>query len=46
MRLYLYGDESFERSRWLMKAMDEINHRHGRDPIRFGLAQPGGGWKT
>jgi DNA polymerase V len=34
----LYGDERFERARWVAMAMDEINRRHGRDTIRFGAA--------
>lgn len=42
----LYGDEPFERSRQLMKAVDEINARHGRDTVRFGVAASDGRWKT
>lgn len=30
----------------MMKAVDEINVRHGRDTIRFGAALPGGRWET
>ena len=42
----MFGDISFERSRILAKAMDEINRRHGRDTIRFGVARPDGSWTT
>jgi DNA polymerase V len=42
----MFGDISFERSRSLARAMDEINRRHGRDTIRFGLARVDGQWKT
>ncbi|HEX8143773.1 MAG TPA: Y-family DNA polymerase [Pyrinomonadaceae bacterium] len=42
----MFGDMSFERSRSLAKAMDEINRRHGRDTIRFGVARADGSWKT
>lgn len=42
----MFGDGSFERSRRLAKAIDEINRRHGRDTIRFGLARADGSWKT
>jgi DNA polymerase V len=41
-----FGDESFERSRRVLKAMDEINRKHGRDTVRFGAAQPNGRWQT
>jgi DNA polymerase V len=42
----LYGDEDFERSRGVMKAIDEINRRHGRDTVRLGVARPDGRWRT
>jgi DNA polymerase V len=42
----LFGDMSFERSRSLSKAMDEINRWYGRDTVRFGVAQADGSWKT
>ncbi len=42
----MFGDMSFERSRRLSQAMDEINRRHGRDTIRLGMAQAGSSWKT
>jgi DNA polymerase V len=42
----MFGNATFERSRSLSKAIDEINKRHGRDTIRFGVARPDGMWKT
>jgi DNA polymerase V len=42
----LFGDASYERSRQLMKAVDEINARHGRDTVRLGAARPNGRWQT
>jgi DNA polymerase V len=41
-----FGDASYERSRCVMKAVDEINRRHGHDTVRFGVAQPKGRWQT
>ncbi len=46
LSIRLFGDAGFERSRRLMRALDEINSRHGRDTVRFGAAQPEGRWKT
>lgn len=46
LTMRLFGDERFEKSRRLMKAVDEINLRFGRDAIRFGAARPGGRWET
>lgn len=40
------GDKTFERSHRVMKAMDEINKRHGHDIVRFGVVQPEGRWQT
>lgn len=42
----LFGDERFERSRRVMRAVDEINSRFGRDTVRFGAAWAGGRWET
>jgi DNA polymerase V len=42
----LFGDERFEKSRRVMKAVDEINARYGRDTVRVGAARPGGRWET
>lgn len=42
----LFGEERFERSRRVMKAVDEINARHGRNTVRLGAACGGGCWET
>lgn len=42
----LYDDEIFERSRRVMKAVDEINARHGHNTVRAGVVRPGGRWQT
>jgi DNA polymerase V len=42
----LFGDARFERSRKVMAALDQINAKHGRDTVRFGVAQPDGRWRT
>ena len=41
----LFGDAGFERSRRVMKAVDEINRRYGRDTVRYGVAREGK-WQT
>ncbi|MDT4898054.1 MAG: hypothetical protein QOH25_3131 [Acidobacteriota bacterium] len=41
-----FGNTDFERSHRVMKAMDEINRRHGHDTVRFGVVQPKGRWQT
>lgn len=46
LSMRLFGDERFGKSRRLMKAVDEINRRFGRDTLRFGAALPGGRWET
>jgi DNA polymerase V len=46
LSMRLFGDERFERSRRVMKVVDEINAKHGRDTICFGAARPGGRWET
>lgn len=46
LSMRLYGDPDFERSRRVMKAIDAINTRHGRDTVRFGIARPNGQWQT
>src|ERR1044071_258787 len=38
LSMRLFGDERFEKSRRVIRAVDEINARHGRDTIRFGAA--------
>jgi DNA polymerase V len=42
----LFHNADYERSRRVMKAVDEINARHGHDTVRLGAAQPDGRWKT
>jgi DNA polymerase V len=42
----MFGDDRFEKSRRLMKAVDEINARFGSGALRFGVARPGGRWET
>jgi DNA polymerase V len=46
LSMRLFGDERFERSRRVMKAVDEINIKYGRGTVRFGAARPGGKWET
>lgn len=46
LSMRLFGDEHFERSRSVMKAVDEINARHGRGTIRLGAAPAKGRWET
>lgn len=40
LSMRLFGDGPVEKSRRVMRAVDEINARHGRDTIRFGAAPP------
>lgn len=46
LSIRLFGDELFEKARRVMKAVDEINARHGRDTIRFGASPAEGRWET
>ena len=46
LSMRLFGDERFENSRRVMKAVDEINARHGRDTVRLGAAPARGRWET
>lgn len=46
LSMRLFGDERFERSRRVMRAVDEINAQHGRDTVRFGAAPSKGRWET
>lgn len=46
MTMRLYGDEKFERSRRVMKALDEISRKHGRGAVRFGIVPPATRWAT
>lgn len=42
----LFGQADFERAQRVVRAMDEINRRLGRDTIRFGVVKPAGRWQT
>jgi len=46
LSMRLFGDERFEKSRRVMKAIDEINAKYGRYTVRLGAARPGGWWET
>ena len=47
LSMRLNGDERFERARRAMRAVDEINRRHGRGTVRHGLPRsPDGRWPT
>jgi DNA polymerase V len=46
LSMRLFGDERFEKSRRVMKAVDDINARHGRGTVRFGAAPSKGRWET
>jgi DNA polymerase V len=43
--LRLWGNESYERSRRLMRAIDEVNARFGRDAVSFGVKEKEARWK-
>jgi DNA polymerase V len=46
LSMRLFGDERFEKSRRVMRAVDEINNRFGRHTVRFSAARPAGRWET
>ena len=46
LSIRLFGDNAFERTRKVMKAVDEINARHGHDAIRVGVKRTNGHWAT
>ena len=46
LSIRLYGDSQFERSRRLMRTIDQINARYGRDTVKFGVAPSDASWKT
>ena len=46
LSMRLFGDGQFEKSRRVMKVVDEINARHGRGTIRFSAAPAKGRWET
>jgi DNA polymerase V len=41
----MYDDERWERFRKVMKAVDEINHKFGRDTVRFAVVNPKASWQ-
>ncbi len=41
----MFDDERFEQQHKLMKAMDEINRKFGKDTVRFGGVKTEGDWK-
>ncbi|MDQ4119901.1 MAG: Y-family DNA polymerase [Acidobacteriota bacterium] len=41
----LFNDERWERFRPVLKAMDEINQKFGRNTVRFGMCNLTGNWK-
>ncbi len=41
----MFDDEKFERQHKLMKAIDEINQKFGKDTVRFGSVKTEGNWK-
>jgi DNA polymerase V len=41
----MYDDERWERFRRVMRAIDEINRKFGRDTVRFAVAKPDGVWR-
>ena len=42
----LFKQKDFERRHRLVKSMDELNLRYGRDVIRFAALQDKGGWQS
>ena len=46
LSMRLFGGERFEKSRRVMRVVDEINARHGRNTIRFGSSPAKGRWET
>lgn len=43
--LRLWGNESYERARRLMRAIDEVNTRFGRDAVQFGVTEKEARWQ-
>jgi DNA polymerase V len=41
----LWGNEAYERSGRLMRALDELNARFGRDAVSFGVQDPAARWQ-
>jgi DNA polymerase V len=46
LSMRLFGEERFEKSKRVMRAVDEINARHGRGTIRFGAVPAKARWET
>jgi DNA polymerase V len=46
LSMRLFGNKRFEKSRRVMRAVDEINRRFGRDTLHFGAARPARRWET
>lgn len=46
LSMRLFGGERFEKSRRVMKALDDINALHGHGTVRLGVTRPGGSWET
>jgi DNA polymerase V len=40
----MFDDEQFERQHKLIKAMDEINRKFGKDTVRFASVKTTGNW--
>ncbi len=41
----MFDDERFQQQHKLMKAIDEINQKFGKDTVRFGSVKTEGNWK-
>lgn len=41
----MFDDEKFQRQHKLMKAIDELNQKFGKDTVRFGSVKTEGSWK-
>jgi len=41
----MFDDENFQQQHKLMKAVDEINQKFGKDTVRFGNVKTDGSWK-
>lgn len=41
----MYDDERWERFRRVMRAVDEINRKFGRDTVRFAVVKPNAAWQ-
>jgi DNA polymerase V len=40
----MFDDEKFQQQHKLMKAVDEINQKFGKDTVRFGSVKAEDGW--